>query len=221
MSPRFPKAGSPRAARTRGALISAGLELLADRPVDAIPIDELVAAAGVAKGSFFNHFADKQDFADTVAAEIRQDIEERVAALNDGVSNPLERLAGGMITAAAFALSEPKRASVLARTARGMMIESHPLNRGISEDVRACCAADLICQEGARTGVLYWLGCCQALMGGIIERNASVNEAAMLLRDMLVLGLAGLGADTFAKGSLIQSELLRSRLQALISQRSK
>ena len=47
---------SPRAARTRAALIAAGFDLLVERSIDAIPIDDLVAKAGVAKGSFFNHF---------------------------------------------------------------------------------------------------------------------------------------------------------------------
>ncbi len=35
---------SPRAARTRAALISAGFDLLAEKPIDAIPIDEVVAS---------------------------------------------------------------------------------------------------------------------------------------------------------------------------------
>ena len=48
----------PRAARTRAALLAAGFDLLVERPIDAIPIDDVVARAGVAKGSFFNHFAD-------------------------------------------------------------------------------------------------------------------------------------------------------------------
>ncbi|MEY4952880.1 MAG: hypothetical protein RL299_1304, partial [Pseudomonadota bacterium] len=43
----------PRAARTRQALIEAGFELLAERPIDAVAIDEVVTRAGVAKGSFF------------------------------------------------------------------------------------------------------------------------------------------------------------------------
>ena len=67
---------SPRAARTRAALLDAGLDLLADRPIDAIAIDELVAAAGVAKGSFFNHFGDKYGFANAIAEAIRTLLDE-------------------------------------------------------------------------------------------------------------------------------------------------
>ena len=184
---------SPRAARTRAALLAAGLDLLVDRPVDGIPIDDLVAAAGVGKGSFFNHFADKQDFAEAISAEIRRLIESRVAVANQDVSDPVERLAGGMIVAAAFALSEPKRTAVLARAARRMTLAAHPLNRGVLEDLRASQVVANIRPEAARAGVPFWLGCCQALMGSIVEQQASLDEAADLLVDMLVLGLGGLG----------------------------
>ena len=87
---------SPRAARTRGALIAAGFELLAEKPIDAIPIDEVVARAGVAKGSFFNHFADKAAFAAAIADEVRLELEERITTANAGEADPLKRIAGGI-----------------------------------------------------------------------------------------------------------------------------
>ena len=88
---------NPRAARTRAALLAAGFELLAERPIDAIAIDEVVARAGVAKGSFFNHFTDKPGFANAIGAAVRMELEARVDAANDGVSDPVARLAGGRV----------------------------------------------------------------------------------------------------------------------------
>ncbi|MBA4051256.1 MAG: hypothetical protein C0472_05105, partial [Erythrobacter sp.] len=84
-----------RTGRTRAALIAAGLDLIASRPIDAIAIDELVAAAGVAKGSFFNHFADKHAFAEAVAAEVRAEVEAEVTRANAGRTDPVARIAGG------------------------------------------------------------------------------------------------------------------------------
>ena len=107
---------SPRAARTRAALISAGFDLLAEKPIDAIPIDEVVAKAGVAKGSFFNHFADKQAFAEAIATEVRLELEDQIARANSGIADPIERIAGGMRVGAEFALSNPKRTAVLLRS---------------------------------------------------------------------------------------------------------
>lgn len=186
---------SPRAARTRAALIAAGFELLVERPIDAIPIDDVVAKAGVAKGSFFNHFADKQDFANAIATEVRLEVEALITKANDGVANPVERIAGGMRVAAEFAMAQPKRSAVLLRSQGSSTARAHPLNRGVVGDFEAACAQGLLRPEALESGVLYWLGLCQAIMTNIVERRPSREDANRRLAEMLVLGLTGLGID--------------------------
>ena len=184
---------SPRAARTRAALIAAGFELLVERPIDAIPIDDVVAQAGVAKGSFFNHFADKQAFAEAIATEVRLEVEALITKANDGVANPVERIAGGMRVAAEFAMAQPKRSAVLLRSQGWSTARAHPLNRGVVSDFEAACAQGLLRPEALESGVLYWLGLCQAVMTNIVERKPSQEDAMKRLSEMLVLGLTGLG----------------------------
>ncbi|BDW82328.1 hypothetical protein MACH24_17660 [Erythrobacter sp. Dej080120_24] len=184
---------SPRSQRTRASLIAAGLDLLVDRPIDAIPIDDVVARAGVAKGSFFNHFADKQDFAAAVAAEVREEVEGRVARANAGVADPVARIAGGMVVAAAFAETEPRLATVLLRSQTPATSQSHPLNRGLRADIEAALEMGLLRPEARGAGVLYWLGLCHVLMVNLVDTRPSREEAAQTLRDMLELGLSGLG----------------------------
>lgn len=184
---------SPRATRTRTALIAAGFDLLVDRPIDAIPIDDVVAQAGVAKGSFFNHFADKQAFAEAIASEVRLEVEALVAQTNDGVSNPVERIAGGMRAAARFALAQPKRSAVLLRSQGSSTAVAHPLNRGLLADIEAASAQGLVRPEAATSGVLYWLGLCQILMANLVERRHAAPDAERRIADMILLGLTGLG----------------------------
>lgn len=187
---------SPRPQRTRTVLIAAGLDLLVDRPIDAIPIDDLVARAGVAKGSFFNHFADKHDFAAAVAAEVRMEVETAVARANAGVADPVERIAGGMAVAARFAVDQPRRTMVLLRSQVPATSQTHPLNRGLSEDIDAALAQGLLRPEAASSGLIYWLGLCQMLMVHIIETRSSPTLASERLGEMLLLGLTGLGVPT-------------------------
>jgi AcrR family transcriptional regulator len=184
---------SPRAARTRAALIAAGFDLLVERSIDAIPIDDLVAKAGVAKGSFFNHFTDKQAFAEAIATEVRLELEDQVARANAGVDDPVERIAGGMRVGAEFALRNPKRARVLLRSHGTSTARAHPLNRGLLEDVDAACDQGLLRPEAREAGVLYWLGLCQALMINLIEQPATRAQADQRIADMITLGLSGLG----------------------------
>ena len=184
---------SPRATRTRAALISAGLDLLVDRPIDAIPIDDIVAAAGVAKGSFFNHFTDKQDFAVAIATEVRAELEHLVAEANGSVSDPVERIAGGMRIGLEFAIKQPKRSMALLRSLGSPTMREHPLNKGLRTDIDAAAARGLVRPEARRLGVLYWLGLCQVLMMSALDRRTPARDVGQQLADMLVLGLTGLG----------------------------
>ena len=188
-----PVPASPRAARTRAAMLAAGFDLLAERPIDAIAIDEFVALAGVAKGSFFNHFIDKPGFANAIGAAVRAELEERVTAANSGVADPVARLAGGMRVAVEFALTDRKRAIVMLRGLELSTGIDHELNRGIRADIEAVLAAGLGRKEAARSGVRYWLGLCQIALLNVIERRPERAAAAERLEEMLVLGLCGLG----------------------------
>lgn len=182
-----------RPSRTRAALIEAGLDLLVERPIDAIAIDELVARAGVAKGSFFNHFADKHAFAEAVAGEVRAGLEDEVTRANAGRADPVARIAGGMTVAAGFALREPRRAAVLLRHQSVAAQADNPLNRGLRADLEAAIAAGLLRPEAAAAGLPYWLGLCQVMMVLMLEARPARDEAAARLAAMLAMGLAGLG----------------------------
>lgn len=196
----------PRAARTRQALLAAGFELLAERPIDAIAIDEVVARAGVAKGSFFNHFTDKPGFGHAVAEAVRAELEGRVGASNAGVEDPVLRLAGGMRESVRFALNERAHAIVMLRGLDASTAIDHELNRGIRADIEALAAAGLARREAVTSGVRFWLGLCQVAMLNVIERRHNRAEAALRLREMLVLGLTGLGVPE-ARASAAAQEI--------------
>jgi AcrR family transcriptional regulator len=184
---------SPRTRRTRNALIAAGLDLMVDRPIDAIAIDELVARAGVAKGSFFNHFVDKHGFASAVAASVRLEVEAEVTRANAGIADPIARIAGGMTVVARFALADPRRTAVLLRAQEPATSQTHPLNRGLKGDIEAALEAGHLRPEAREMGVTYWLGLCLVLAAHLIVTTPAREDAEKLLADMLVLGLTGLG----------------------------
>lgn len=56
-------------AGTREQIIAATLSLVADRGVSATSVDDIAAAAGVAKGSVFYNFGTKQALVETILAE--------------------------------------------------------------------------------------------------------------------------------------------------------
>lgn len=177
--------------------------------MDAVPIDEIVATAGVAKGSFFNHFADKQQFADAISAEIRFDLEARVEEANKGVADPLERLVGGMRVAVDFALTERERTTIMARGASLATGRDHPLNAGLRKDLDAARAAGLLRKEADTAGLLLWLGACHWIMANVIERQLSRGKAATRMKDMMLMALIGLGVDEVRAEELAKDSELR------------
>lgn len=186
---------SDRAVRTREALLSAGFDLMLDRSVDAIPIDDLVVAAGVGKGSFFNHFGDKDGFKAALAIQVRGEIEAKITTANSGVTEPLERLAGGMREVTDYALKNRKRTISMLRMTVGATGKDYPLNDGVRTDIALCTEAGLIRVRSEQSAILYWLGLCVALMTHVVEVDLARGKTAEMLRDFIYAGLIGLGAD--------------------------
>lgn len=77
----------------RAALLDAAIEVFSDRGVSAASVDDIVRAAGVAKGTFYLYFATKDDAVNAVAAWMVEGVADRVEAVaRDSARSPVERL---------------------------------------------------------------------------------------------------------------------------------
>ena len=63
------KAVQQRTLDTRARLTAVAHELVTDKGFEALRIEEVVAGAGVAKGTFFAHFKDKDELMDLLIGE--------------------------------------------------------------------------------------------------------------------------------------------------------
>lgn len=195
-----------RSARTRSALIAAGITLLQDRPIDAIPIDDLVRTAGVGKGSFFNHFSDKQEFASTLAECLRDDIEAMVTIANRDTDGPLSRLAGGMRVAASIAFHDRKRATVLLRAIELNVDPEHPQNEGVKREIDDAVNCGDARAEAAAAGVMFWVSLCHGLVAYIAKRGPTRADALDMLAATMKMGLRGLGTSDIRIGEILAAQ---------------
>lgn len=76
----------------RSALVRTGARLFADQGFAATTVDQVTAAAGVAKGTFYNYFTTKEDLALAVVAGLQAEAAGRVAALAGGPQPASEKL---------------------------------------------------------------------------------------------------------------------------------
>ena len=184
---------NPRAERTRAALIAAGRRLFCERPVDAVTVDDIVQAAGVGKGSFYNHFEDREALVRAISAEIRTAVEQAIDRANADVEDPARRVARACCTYIRFALDEPERAGFLVRVHSSHTSLQTPLNRGLVDDISRGLSSGRFRVATLEAGVLYVLGVTQMTLIRIVQ-EPSPTLAVSLAQQMCALMLSGLRA---------------------------
>jgi TetR/AcrR family transcriptional repressor of nem operon len=76
----------------REEILSAGLETLHLRGFNATSVQDITEAAGVPKGSFYNHFSSKEDLGAAVVEQYAAKAVKRRAILSDPTIAPLPRI---------------------------------------------------------------------------------------------------------------------------------
>lgn len=181
-----------RRTRTRAALLQAGESLFAGHSVDAVSIDDIVLAADVAKGSFYNHFADKEALARAIAGAVRAEAEAEVDAANAGVVEPARRMARAQAVFVRFAVRNPERARAMMRLFAGATLPNAPMNRGLRADIEAGLADGSFRDLTLETGLLMAMGIGTIAVTRVLDA-AAATEPTTLSRDLNFGLLRGLG----------------------------
>jgi AcrR family transcriptional regulator len=189
--PRF-RRPDRRLAKTRTALLEAGRALLATRSIDVISIDEIVDAADVAKGSFYNHFTDKDVFAREIGATVRRQVEKAVATANAGVDDPASRFARALCVFIRFAIEHRDSAQLLWRLNSGATIAEAPVNRELREELLRAVESPPFSHLDIETGVLLIMGTSVISIRHVLEERL-VTPAAQIAANMAAVMLRGLG----------------------------
>ncbi|HEX3911533.1 MAG TPA: helix-turn-helix domain-containing protein [Solirubrobacteraceae bacterium] len=95
-----PRTGSPRtaaraprdAARTRESLLDAGVAVAERGGLSGLSVNRVVAEAGVAKGTFYVHFSDREAFVDALHARFHERVEQAVALATAGTEPGAEQI---------------------------------------------------------------------------------------------------------------------------------
>lgn len=91
------RTGALRREQTRRKLLAAALAVFAEKGPESTLIEDVIAAAGVARGTFYNYFDTTQALLDAVTAELSDRVLERIDEVVLGIEDPLQRLATGCL----------------------------------------------------------------------------------------------------------------------------
>ena len=99
---------------TRSSLVSAGEKLMSMRWPGSVSIDDIIDEAAVSKGSFYNHFTDKEALHREIVKDVRTALRERILLETCKVEDPARRVARGCCISFRYCLEYPSRIGFLA-----------------------------------------------------------------------------------------------------------
>jgi AcrR family transcriptional regulator len=191
MSPKLTSRQEQKRA-TRRSLRRAAARCFADRGFRDTNVADIARAAGVAHGTFYVHFANKEALLDDLLGDLNQLLADRLRARIDEPAGDLDRLARGAAEVVLDTLAEQRDfvRCYLERSAGGLTAES--LRDGINPPVAQLLRAALRGRAGAAAGdpvieltahglLAMWLRIAlQYLFAGGIDRETAVGTLARL-----------------------------------------
>jgi AcrR family transcriptional regulator len=195
--------GARRRARTRARLIEAARLLFSRQGVDATRINEITEEADVGFGSFYNHFASKDEIVEAVLAETVEAQGAAVEALTRGLDDPAEVVAVAHRYFVDLARSNPDWAWLLVRLDISHQVILRALGPFAERDLRRgleskrFAVPDPAIALHASGGAL--LAVMRAVLDGSAGPDAGIHHAAGVLR---MLGVNPVDASDVANRPL-------------------
>jgi len=197
------RTGAARRERTRQKMLAAAMTVFAERGVDAPVIDDFIAAAGVARGTFYNYFKTTQDLLDAVTSELSDEIVGSIEAVVSLISDPLKRMATGCLLYMQLGVDVP--------TWGGFVMRTGSRNEATGKLVNIYLPRDLELAREARQLSYPTLAAARDLVLSSLNQAIQTVNAGRAppehLRQVLTLVLRGLGVPPAAAAKLAQLAL--------------
>jgi AcrR family transcriptional regulator len=195
-----------RKARTRAALLAAARRLFAANGVDSTTIAEIADEADVAVGSFYNHFATKDDLLaallETSLSEQRRALETRQAQVGD----PAEMISIAHRHLVGVGSSDPDLAWLLVRLDTSHRIAKTVLWQSASSDLAAGIAAGRFDVRNPDVALIASGGALIAVIHAVLEGEVTAELASAHAEGVLrSLGISSREAAEIARRPLPDS----------------
>jgi AcrR family transcriptional regulator len=182
-----------RRAETRGALVRAARQILAESGDTSASIQAIAERADVGFGSFYNHFDSKAELFETAVVDALEEFGQAFDERLTGIDDPAELLAAGFRLSARMADSHPELMQVLRRRGLEHIHSDNGLSRRALRDLQVGIASgrfttlDPVVALAALGGTLLSLVELRFARPEVDGDEAAVNLAEMVLR---MLGLS-------------------------------
>ena len=186
------RTGALRRERMRRKLLAAALRVFAERGIDAPLIDDFIASAGVARGTFYNYFSTTEELLDAVTSELSDAILTNIDKVVLTLDDPLQRVATGCLLYLHIGVDFPSWGAFVMRTKFRRKSIGKLMDEYLMRDLELAHRAGQLEYPSVRAARdLLHASLAQAIVT-VIDGDAPRKH----LREILALGLRGIGATT-------------------------
>lgn len=191
--------GMEKRERTRSHLIESAYRVFARKETDAVTIDDIIAEAGVARGTFYNYFQTREDVLRAVAASLSDAINQKIWVQYAAIADPAERMAIGLRQFLHQAMRDATWGWVIVRIGLVAAPLSETIERGLMSDLEAGIRLERFRVDSVQATVDLVLGTSLMAMRTILEGHTEPNYPEQITKLILKsLGVVEVEAEAIA-----------------------
>jgi AcrR family transcriptional regulator len=177
--------GRERRAQTRSQILEAGAKLLSERHAAAVTVDNVVSAAGVAKGTFYYHFQSMDDLVAAVGEKLAESFDEMLAPTMHAIVDPILRLSFAFAKFLDKAIADPAWARLVVQTSQSPAVFGHGIRAHLKADVAQAIAEGRVSIEDPDLAADIVIGIWLQIARGTLERRPAANLTDEALASLL------------------------------------
>ena len=138
------RVGAERRNKTRLKLLECALGVLHEKGPDSAVIEDFIAAAGVSRGTFYNHFDTVNQLLLALATEMSDELLATVDPIVLTIKNPVERFSAGTRLYMHVAVLYPMWGAFISRVGTRVATRGQLIEKYLTRDLTAALASGLI-----------------------------------------------------------------------------
>lgn len=184
------RVGAERRERTRLQLLTSAIGVFNEKGPDGTVIDDLIAAAGVSRGTFYNHFRTTGELLTELATRMSDEVLGVVDPLVLQLDNPVERFALGTRLYMGMAVRYPQWGRFMTLVGTRVATRGQLIDKCVTRDLRAARAGRLLNVPDVDVARDMVLGAIFYGIETMLFEPTRSNHADNLVRHVLIgLGL--------------------------------
>lgn len=183
--------------RTRLLLIEAAIDVLSEKGLEGTSIDDLMRVAGMARGTFYNHFQSREELSCAVSAFIREQVYQTVVDRIPDHYNAEQIFTCTAYGFIHYGLKNPKTGWTLVRIGGS----SHWVTGERFARAHNALQAVLPNQEAPFLGLIYIEGVALMVLRRLLENSINQDEADAVFQ----LAMRGVGIETIHIPALMET----------------